>query len=86
VSNSLITFKPWKHVGFGGGYQVLYQDYSTGSRNNRFSYDATNVRADSGIGYYMVGFPKKYSFWPAITLAEISYRPNVDIFRQSNSI
>jgi hypothetical protein len=37
----LITFKPWKHVGFGGGYRVLYQDYSTGSRNNRFSYDAT---------------------------------------------
>ncbi|MGD9290020.1 MAG: hypothetical protein PVG74_20545 [Desulfobacterales bacterium] len=41
MSNSLITFKPWKHVGFGGGYRVLYQDYSTGSRNNRFSYDAT---------------------------------------------
>ena len=37
----LITFKPWKHVGFGGGYRVLYQDYSTGSGRNRFSYDAT---------------------------------------------
>ena len=37
----LITFKPWKYVGFGGGYRALYQDYSTGSGNNRFSHDAT---------------------------------------------
>ena len=37
----LIAFKPWKHVGFGGGYRALYQDYSTGSGSNRFSYDAT---------------------------------------------
>jgi len=37
----LIAFKPWKHVGFGGGYRALYQDYSTGSGSHRFSYDAT---------------------------------------------
>jgi hypothetical protein len=37
----LITFKPWKHVGFGGGYRALYQDYSTGSGGNKFRYDAT---------------------------------------------
>ena len=37
----LITFKPWKHVAFGGGYRALYQDYSTGSGRNKFRYDAT---------------------------------------------
>lgn len=37
----LVDFKPWKHVGLFGGYRVLYQDYSTGSGKNRFSYDAT---------------------------------------------
>ena len=37
----LIEFKPWKHVAFVGGYRALYQDYSTGSGRNRFSYDAT---------------------------------------------
>ena len=37
----LIEFQPWKHVAFGGGYRVLYQDYDTGSGQNRFSYDAT---------------------------------------------
>ncbi len=37
----LITFKPWKHVGFGGGYRALYQDYSTGSGRNKFALDAT---------------------------------------------
>ena len=28
---SLIHWKPWKHVGFFGGYRALYQDYETGS-------------------------------------------------------
>lgn len=37
----LVDFKPWTHVGLFGGYRVLYQDYSTGSGKNRFSYDAT---------------------------------------------
>jgi len=37
----LVDFKPWEHVGFFGGYRALYQDYSTGSGNHRFSYDAT---------------------------------------------
>ena len=37
----LVTFKPWKHVGFGGGYRILYQDYSTGSGRRKFEYDAT---------------------------------------------
>jgi hypothetical protein len=37
----LVDFKPWKHVGFFGGYRALYQDYSTGSGKHRFSYDAT---------------------------------------------
>ena len=37
----LITFKPWRHVDFGGGYRALYQDYSTGSGRRKFSYDAT---------------------------------------------
>ena len=37
----LLDFKPWKNVGFFGGYRMLYQDYSTGSGNSKFSYDAT---------------------------------------------
>jgi hypothetical protein len=37
----LIDFKPWKHVGFYGGYRMLYQDYSDGSGRNRFAFDAT---------------------------------------------
>jgi len=37
----LVDFKPWKHLGFFGGYRALYQDYSTGSGRHRFSYDAT---------------------------------------------
>jgi hypothetical protein len=36
----LIDFKPWRHVGFFGGYRVLYQDYSTGSGRHRFAFDA----------------------------------------------
>ena len=36
----LIDYKPWKHVGFFGGYRALYQDYSTGSGKHKFSYDA----------------------------------------------
>jgi len=36
----LLDYKPWQHVGFFGGYRVLYQDYSTGSGSHRFSYDA----------------------------------------------
>ena len=36
----LLDYKPWKHVGFFGGYRVLYQDYSTGSGRHRFSFDA----------------------------------------------
>jgi hypothetical protein len=37
----LIDFKPWKHVGLFGGYRALYQDYSTGSGDNKFKFDAT---------------------------------------------
>jgi len=37
----LIDFKPWKHVSLFGGYRALYQDYSTGSGNNKFAFDAT---------------------------------------------
>ena len=37
----LVDFKPWKHVGLFGGYRALYQDYSTGSGNNKFKFDAT---------------------------------------------
>ena len=37
----LLHFKPWKHVGFFGGYRALYQDYSTGSGNSKFAFDAT---------------------------------------------
>ena len=37
----LVDFKPWKHAGLFGGYRALYQDYSTGSGNKRFSFDAT---------------------------------------------
>jgi hypothetical protein len=37
----MVDFKPWKHVGLFGGYRALYQDYSTGSGNNKFSFDAT---------------------------------------------
>ncbi len=37
----LVTFKPWKHVAFGGGYRALYQDYSRGSGRNKFALDAT---------------------------------------------
>lgn len=36
----LVDFKPWKHVGLFGGYRVLYQDYSTGSGNRKFAFDA----------------------------------------------
>ena len=36
----LIHYKPWEHVGFFGGYRMLYQDYSTGDGNSRFAYDA----------------------------------------------
>jgi hypothetical protein len=35
----LLHYKPWKHVGFFGGYRMLYQDYSTGSGDHKFSYD-----------------------------------------------
>jgi hypothetical protein len=37
----LVDFKPWKHVGLFGGYRVLYQDYSSGSGSDKFSFDAT---------------------------------------------
>ena len=37
----LINFKPWKHVALVGGYRALYQDYSTGSGNKKFAFDAT---------------------------------------------
>jgi len=37
----LVDFKPWQHVSLFGGYRVLYQDYSTGSGNNKFAFDAT---------------------------------------------
>lgn len=37
----LIDFKPWKHVSLFGGYRALYQDYSTGSGNKKFAFDAT---------------------------------------------
>ena len=37
----LVEFKPWKHVSIVGGYRALYQDYSTGSGNNEFAFDAT---------------------------------------------
>jgi hypothetical protein len=32
----MVKFKPWKHVGLFGGYRALYQDYSTGSGDNKF--------------------------------------------------
>ena len=35
----LIHFKPWKHVGFVGGYRALKVDYETGSGINQFKYD-----------------------------------------------
>lgn len=35
----LIHWKPWKHVGFLGGYRALYQDYETGSGIDVFKYD-----------------------------------------------
>jgi hypothetical protein len=34
-ATGLITFKPWKHVAFGGGYRALHQDYSTRSGKER---------------------------------------------------
>jgi hypothetical protein len=37
----LIFYKPWKHASIFGGYRVLYQDYSSGSGNNKFAFDAT---------------------------------------------
>ena len=37
----MVNFKPWKHVGLFGGYRALYQDYSTGSGDNKFKFDAT---------------------------------------------
>ena len=37
----MVDFKPWEHAGLFGGYRALYQDYSTGSGNHRFSFDAT---------------------------------------------
>lgn len=37
----LVDFKPWEHVSLFGGYRVLYQDYSSGSGDNKFAYDAT---------------------------------------------
>jgi hypothetical protein len=37
----MVKFKPWKHVGLFGGYRALYQDYSTGSGDNKFEFDAT---------------------------------------------
>ena len=37
----LVDFKPWKHVSLFGGYRALYQDYSTGSGDNKFKFDAT---------------------------------------------
>ena len=38
---ALVNYHPWKHVGIFGGYRVLDQDYSTGSGNNEFAFDAT---------------------------------------------
>jgi hypothetical protein len=35
----LIHFRPWKHVGFLGGYRALDADYETGSGINTFKYD-----------------------------------------------
>jgi hypothetical protein len=35
----LIFFKPWKHVGFVGGYRALNQDYETGTGIQQFKYD-----------------------------------------------
>jgi hypothetical protein len=35
----LIQWKPWKHVGFLGGYRALDQNYETGSGINVFKYD-----------------------------------------------
>ena len=37
----LVAFKPWKHVSLFGGYRALYQDYSTGSGDKKFAFDAT---------------------------------------------
>ena len=37
----LVDFKPWEHASLFGGYRVLYQDYSSGSGDNKFAYDAT---------------------------------------------
>ena len=37
----LVDFKPWKHVSLFGGYRALYQDYSTGSGDKKFAFDAT---------------------------------------------
>jgi hypothetical protein len=35
----LIFFKPWKHVGFLGGYRALDVDYETGTGIQQFKYD-----------------------------------------------
>ena len=35
----LISWQPWKHVGFLGGYRALDQDYETGTGLNQFKYD-----------------------------------------------
>jgi len=37
----IVDFKPWEHTSLFGGYRVLYQDYSSGSGDNKFAYDAT---------------------------------------------
>jgi hypothetical protein len=37
----LVDYKPWEHVSLFGGYRALYQDYSTGSGDNKFAFDAT---------------------------------------------
>lgn len=37
----LIDFQPWKNVAFVAGYRAIGTDYSTGSGNDQFTYDAT---------------------------------------------
>ena len=37
----MVDFKPWEHVSLFGGYRALYQDYSTGSGDKKFAFDAT---------------------------------------------
>ena len=48
---ALLYWQPFKHVGFMGGYQGLYQDYEDGSGRDYFKYDVTMHGPILGINF-----------------------------------